>query len=58
VNAGKLVARLAEDFPKEHPLCPIGSDRALEHAIMTAESARDPDLMKKLDAVAARILRH
>ena len=58
VNAGKLVARLAEDFPKEHPLCPIGSDRALEHAIMTAESARDPYLMKKLDAVAARILRH
>ncbi len=58
VNAGKLVARLAEDFPREHPLCPIGSDRALEHAIMTAESARDPDLMKKLDAVAARILRH
>ncbi len=58
VNAGKLVARLAEDFPREHPLCPIGSDRALEHAIMTAESARDPDLMKKLDAVAARILPH
>ena len=58
VNAGKLVARLAEDFPREHPLCPIGSDRALEHAIMTAESARDPDLMKKLDAVATRILRH
>jgi 5'-methylthioadenosine phosphorylase len=58
VNAGKLVARLAEDFPREHPLCPIGSDRALEHAIMTAESARDPGLMKKLDAVAARILRH
>jgi 5'-methylthioadenosine phosphorylase len=55
-KAGKLVLRLAREFPREHPACPIGSDRALEHAIMTAESARDPYLMKKLDAVAARVL--
>ncbi len=55
-KAGRLVLRLAQEFPKEHPACPIGSDRALEHALMTAESARDPDLMKKLDAVAARVL--
>ncbi len=55
-KAGKLVLRLAREFPKGHPACPIGSDRALEHAIMTAESSRDPYLMKKLDAVAARVL--
>jgi adenine phosphoribosyltransferase len=32
----RLVARLARDFPREHEACPIGSDRAMEHAIMTA----------------------
>ena len=28
--AGRLVARLAKDFPREHEPCPIGSDRALD----------------------------
>src|SRR5689334_18886718 len=32
----RLVVRLAQDFPEEHEVCPIGSDRALDHAIMTA----------------------
>ena len=36
--------------------CPIGSDRALDTAIITAPEARDPDLVKKLDAVAGRVL--
>jgi 5'-methylthioadenosine phosphorylase len=59
-NADKakgLVARLAKDFPREHEPCPIGSDRALDTALITAPEARDPDLLKKLDAVAGRILR-
>jgi len=59
-NADKakgLVARLAREFPREHEPCPIGSDRALDTAIITAPEARDPVLLKKLDAVAARILR-
>ena len=34
----------------------IGSDRALDTAIITAPDARDPELMKKLDAVAGRVL--
>ena len=55
-KAKRLVARLARDFPREHELCPIGSDRALDTAIITAPEARDPALMKKLDAVAGRIL--
>ena len=55
-SARKLVARLAADFPREHEPCPIGSDRALEHAIITAPESRDPDLMAKLDAVAGRVL--
>ena len=59
-NAGKakrLVARLAKDFPREHEPCPIGSDRALDNALITAPEARDPALIKKLDAVAGRILK-
>ena len=30
-KAGRLIARLAVDFPREHEPCPIGSDRALEY---------------------------
>jgi 5'-methylthioadenosine phosphorylase len=55
-KASKLVARLARDFPREHEPCPVGSDRALDTAIITAPEARDPELLKKLDAVAGRVL--
>jgi 5'-methylthioadenosine phosphorylase len=56
-RARGLVARLAQDFPREHEPCPVGSDRALDNALITAPEARDPALLKKLDAVAGRILR-
>jgi 5'-methylthioadenosine phosphorylase len=59
-NAGRakaLVARLASDFPREHEPCPIGSDRALDTALITAPEARDKALLKKLDAVAGRVLK-
>jgi 5'-methylthioadenosine phosphorylase len=56
-KAKHLVARLARDFPREHEPCPIGSDRSLDNALITAPEARDPKLLKKLDAVAGRILR-
>jgi 5'-methylthioadenosine phosphorylase len=36
--------------------CEVGCDRALEHAILTAPAARDPQLVAKLDAVAGRVL--
>jgi 5'-methylthioadenosine phosphorylase len=55
-KAKQLVARLARDFPREHEPCPIGSDRALDAALITAPEARDPALLKKLDAVAGRVL--
>jgi 5'-methylthioadenosine phosphorylase len=55
-KAKRLVARLAQDFPREHEPCPIGSDRALDNAFITAPEARDPALLKKLDAVAGRVL--
>ncbi len=56
-KARALVTRFARDFPREHEPCPIGSDRALDAALITAPEARDPELLKKLDAVAGRVLR-
>jgi 5'-methylthioadenosine phosphorylase len=56
-KAQRLIGRLARDFPREHPPCPIGSDRALEVALITPPEARDPALVAKLDAVAGRVLR-
>jgi 5'-methylthioadenosine phosphorylase len=56
-KAAGLVARLARDFPREHEPCPIGSDHALDNALITAPEARDKKLLKKLDAVAGRVLR-
>ena len=56
-KAAALVARALRDFPAEHEACPAGSDRALDFAIITPPDSRDPELVKKLDAVAGRILR-
>ena len=56
-RARALVARLGAIFPREHEPCPVGSDRALDTALITAPEARDPALLQKLDAVAGRVLR-
>jgi 5'-methylthioadenosine phosphorylase len=56
-KAQHLIARLARDFPREHEPCPIGSDRALDTALITAPDARDPALLAKLDAIAGRVLK-
>jgi 5'-methylthioadenosine phosphorylase len=55
-HAARLIARLARDFPKEHEPCPVKSDRALDGAIMTAPTMRDPTLLAKLKVVAGRVL--
>ena len=55
-KAQRLVLNLTKGFPKEHPACPIGSDRALDVAIITPPDDRDPALLAKLDAVAGRVL--
>jgi len=55
-KAQRLVANLARNFPKQHPACPNGSDRALDVAIITPPDARDPAILAKLDAVAGRVL--
>jgi len=56
-KARRIVARLAHHFPRERENCRVGAHKALDHAIMTAPSARDPALMAKLDAVAGRVLK-
>jgi 5'-methylthioadenosine phosphorylase len=55
-NAARLVARVARDFPAEREPCPAKSHCALDGAIMTHPQMRDPELLKKLDAVAGRVL--
>ena len=55
-RAQRLFARLARDFPAEHVPCPVGSDRALDGAILTQPEARDPVLLAKLRTVAGRVL--
>ncbi|MCE2509758.1 MAG: S-methyl-5'-thioadenosine phosphorylase [Alphaproteobacteria bacterium] len=37
--------------------CPEGCNRALDHAIVTAEDVRDAKLVARLDAVAGRVLK-
>ncbi len=56
-NAGiarKLVVELARMLPSRREPSPI--DTALDHALVTAPAARDPELRARLDAVCKRVL--
>jgi 5'-methylthioadenosine phosphorylase len=55
-RAQRLFSRLARDFPVDHPPCPVGSDRALDGAILTHPEARDPAVLARLATVAGRVL--
>ena len=58
-NADKARALVADVVPAlgaARGPCPAGCDRALEHALITAPETRDPAVLAKLDAVAARVL--
>jgi 5'-methylthioadenosine phosphorylase len=54
--AKNFILQLARSFPREHQPCPVGSDRALDNAIMTAPEKRSDALVGKLDAIAGRVL--
>jgi 5'-methylthioadenosine phosphorylase len=54
-KAARLLARLLREFPAQHELCPIGSDRALDTALITAPAARDPELLRTLAPILARV---
>ena len=55
--AARLIGRLLRDFPAEHEPCPVGSDRALETALITPPQSRDPAVLARLDAVMSRVLK-
>lgn len=58
-NADKgraLVKKTAPKLSGRTGSCPFGCHTALETAIITAPDKRDPDLVRKLDAVAGRVL--
>jgi 5'-methylthioadenosine phosphorylase len=54
-RAARLLARLLGQFPAEHEPCPIGSDRALDMALITAPDARDPQFLRTLEPILARM---
>ncbi len=58
-NADKargLVKRVAPALLAERRPCVHGCDRSLDTAMITAPEARDPEVLKTLDAVAGRVL--
>ncbi|MEP6865666.1 MAG: S-methyl-5'-thioadenosine phosphorylase [Deltaproteobacteria bacterium] len=55
-NVKKLLATVIPVVAQHEGECQFGCDRALEHAIMTAPGSADLELVKKLDAVAGRVL--
>ena len=55
-KARDLIASVIPALGPGREPCGHGCDRALEHAIITAPEARDPDRAAMLDAVAGRVL--
>lgn len=55
-KAQDLIGRLPQLLGPDQAPCPLGCDRALEYALMTAPDKRDPALVAKLDAIAGRVL--
>jgi 5'-methylthioadenosine phosphorylase len=51
-----LVAAAAEALAGARKPCPNGCDHALDTALITAPEARDPELLRRLAAVAGRVL--
>ena len=50
------IKKLAPKMKERPAVCPSGDDRALESALITAPEARDPVVLRTLDAVAGRVL--
>ena len=68
VDVGQVVATLGANVDRARALvaalpahleggdCGSACDRALDHAVMTAPSARDPEMVARLSGVAGRVL--
>ncbi len=57
-NARKLVASAIPIIGALEAPFPSGVHTALEHAIATTPACRDPEMVRKLDAVAGRVLKN
>jgi 5'-methylthioadenosine phosphorylase len=55
-RARALIKRVAPMLKDRPAVCPEGTDRVLDNALITAADARDPAVLAKLDAVAGRVL--
>jgi 5'-methylthioadenosine phosphorylase len=55
-KARSLVKQAAPRIAADASACDCGCRRALQHALITAPGARDAEMMKKLQAVAGRVL--
>ena len=56
-KARTLVKQVAPRMKERPAVCPSGNDRALEVALITAPEKRDPEFLKKFDAIAGRLLK-
>jgi 5'-methylthioadenosine phosphorylase len=56
-NARRLVRRVAPKLGPERQPSPLGIEHVLDTALITAPDKRDPELFRKLDAVAGRVLK-
>lgn len=52
-----LVAAVGSQLADRREPCEAGCDRVLDSALITPPEARDPDALRRLDAVAGRVLR-
>ncbi|MBT4513957.1 MAG: S-methyl-5'-thioadenosine phosphorylase [Chloroflexi bacterium] len=55
-NAASLASAAVPGLQNRPEACPHGCDRVLDTAIITAQNARDPEMVAKLSAVAGRVL--
>jgi 5'-methylthioadenosine phosphorylase len=55
-NARSLVKKVAPRLQADATATSCGCRSALEHALITAPDARDPEMIRRLDAVAGRLL--
>jgi 5'-methylthioadenosine phosphorylase len=55
-KARTMISGLPARLERDRAPCPQGCDTALDHALITAPEARDPAMIKKLDAIAGRVL--
>ncbi len=55
-NARRLIKRVTPKLGPDRAPSPIGCETALDNAIITSAEMWDPQLLRKLDAVAGRVL--